>query len=156
MFSRTEEYQRLDDHRDGARGRDHLADVYEIELLERDTVDRHHRVRQLELLDAVDADQAAYVAVADQDERQPAAERGGKARDHATAETVEPRERRRLAEAVAQRRGALARFEVQARKRRAYGGRDALRVDRVPVERELGRDHRDIAQGEHALRLDEV
>src|SRR5262245_65772751 len=47
MFSRTGKNQRLDHHRHGARGRDHLADVDEIELPERDAVDRHNWTRQL-------------------------------------------------------------------------------------------------------------
>src|SRR4051812_33328344 len=71
---RSGEHERLDHHRHSARGLEQGADVDEVEFLELDAVDRHDGARDAQLLPAVDADQAADVAVADEDERVPALE----------------------------------------------------------------------------------
>src|SRR5262249_32828760 len=114
MFSRTGKDERLDHHRNRARRRDQRADVHEVELLQRDAVDRLRRVRPLELPAAMATDQAADVAFADEDERQAPVEKGREPRSDAAAEGVEPSERCGFAPAVAQRRGLLGGLEVEA------------------------------------------
>src|SRR6185312_8939018 len=54
--------QRLDDDWHGARALEDGADVDIIELLELDAVDRHDMVLELQLLEAMHADEAADIA----------------------------------------------------------------------------------------------
>src|SRR5713226_7892599 len=63
------EDQRLDHDRNGARVRQHGADVDIVELLELEPVDRDDRILDLHLLAQMDPDQPAQVAVAGQNQR---------------------------------------------------------------------------------------
>src|SRR5262249_5147946 len=125
--------------------RNHLPDVDEVELLERDAVDRHDGAFDAQLLDAVDADQSADVAVTHEDERCAPLERGSEPGGDATRERIEPAEGSRLLPAIAKRDGPFSGAQIEALKRSTHGLRDAFRVDRLAFERKLGCDHRQIA-----------
>src|SRR6266705_1378632 len=110
--------QRLDHDRHGAGGLEQRADVDEVEFLEHDSVDRDDRTRQSRLLPAVDPDQAADVAVADEDERKAALEDLRQAGRDAATEGIErivgERQFRGNDRHVAQRQDRLRRNEDRA------------------------------------------
>src|SRR6266704_4299154 len=80
--------QRLDHDRHGAGGLEQRADIDEVEFLEHDAVDRDDRILHPHLFETVDADQAADISFANQDERQAPAEDFFNAFDDPTAEGV--------------------------------------------------------------------
>src|SRR5258708_17625384 len=106
--------ERLYEYRHGAGSLEQPADVDEVEFPENDAVDRHDRIGQPGLLQAMNPDQAADVAVADEDERQAAVERFREAGGNATAEAVESREGGGFSPAVAERHGPLAFVQIEA------------------------------------------
>jgi len=65
LLRRCREDQRLDDHRHRAGRLNERADIDEVEVAERDAVDGDDRAVQLQLFLAVQADDAADVAVVD-------------------------------------------------------------------------------------------
>src|SRR5438105_10333918 len=148
----TREHQRLDHDRHGAGGLEQRADVDEVEFLENDPVDRHDRVRHARFFAAMNADQAADVAVADEDERGAPLEHFREARRHAPAEIIEPRERRGPCPAIAQRNRLFAFVKIEAAQGCAHRLRDPLRVEGLAVERQGLRDDPQVAQRKGGLR----
>jgi hypothetical protein len=73
------EDQRLDHDRHGARILQNLADVDVVELLEFETVDGHHGVRELHLFAQMNAQEPADVAVAGEHDRKTAENKFAKA-----------------------------------------------------------------------------
>src|SRR5438552_9035672 len=142
----TREHQRLDHDRHGAGGLEQRADVDEVEFLENDPVDRHDRVRHARFFAAMNTDQAADVAFADEDERGAPLEHFREARRHAPAEIIEPRERRGPCPAIAQRNRLFAFVKIESAQGCAHRLRDPLRVEGLAVERQGWRDDRQVAQ----------
>src|SRR6266480_6729239 len=110
-------HQRLDHDRNGARGFEQRADVYEVEFLQDDPVDRDDRIGKPGFLPAVDPDQSPDVAVSDQDERQAAAKPVREAGDDSPAEGVQPPERRRALPTVAKGHRPLPAVEIEPAQR---------------------------------------
>ena len=153
---RGRKHQRLDHHRHGARGLEQRADVDEVELLEDDAVDRDDRVRQPQLLAAVNADQPADVAVADQHQRQAAVE-------HLRQVPLRRRGRRhraaRTSPSPASGSTAPPACSPSCRSRRRSAARTAAAMRPTSsdssVERQVRRDHRHVAQRQDVERRDE-
>ena len=145
-------HQRLDHHRHRAGGVQHRADVDVVELLQLQPVDRHDRVGDLHLLAQVNADQAADVAVAGENERMVAREAVAQALDHAAAERIEPLERRRALPRHEQRDRRLAAGEIEPLEHGLDRARDRGRIDGLAVERQRRRDHRHVAQRQRVER----
>src|SRR5450759_4460945 len=94
-FRMAREYQRFDYHRDRAGIFQNRADVNVIELLQFQPVDGDDRVGEPQFLAAVNTEQAADVAVTDENKRMAAVEHRGQSGDQSAAQRIEALERRR-------------------------------------------------------------
>src|SRR6185503_10818155 len=95
LLRRGWENKRLDHYGDGSGGRDQRADVDEIEIVQRDAVDGDHRVLNLQLFLKVEADDSADITVIDQYQRMTLGQNILHPFDHARAEGLQAKKRRR-------------------------------------------------------------
>src|SRR5439155_1747804 len=151
----SREHERLDHDRHGAGGLEQRADVYEVEFLQDDPVDRDDRIGKPGFLPAVDPDQSPDVAVSDQDERQAAPKPVREAGDDSAAEGVQPPIRRRALPTVAKGHRPLPAVEIEPAQRGSDRFGYSLHGESLGVERQIRRDDRHVLQREHALRRDE-